>query len=178
MSLRQRQLFHAPSSVIIFGSITNRKNQIEKLSTKAWRYLRRRENLNSKFSASYASARSHGNDWVPLRSGPFQKVVRIGVFTRVRKKSGRLFQNRSKNWAVRKRWTRNRKTGPVQVHFLDVFGFHGWHQAGFYGYLRSMLCRGWDNTEVTKSQRNRRRQRRLQIFLKNFTFVAWNIHVK
>ena len=33
-------------------------------------------------------------------------------------------------------------------------------------------------TEVTKSQRNRRRQRRLQIFLKNFTFEAWNIHVK
>ena len=26
------------------------------------------------------------------------------------------------------------------------------------------------NTEVTRSQRNRRRQRRLQIFLKNFTF--------
>ena len=34
------------------------------------------------------------------------------------------------------------------------------------------------NTEVTKSQRNRRRQRRLQIFLKNFTFEAWKIHVK
>ena len=33
-------------------------------------------------------------------------------------------------------------------------------------------------TEVTKSQCNRRRQRRLQIFLKNFTFEAWIIHVK
>ena len=33
-------------------------------------------------------------------------------------------------------------------------------------------------TEVTKSQRNRRRQRRLQIFLKNFTFEAWKICVK
>ena len=34
------------------------------------------------------------------------------------------------------------------------------------------------NTEVTKSQRNRRRQRRLQIFLKNFTFKVWEIYVK
>ena len=34
------------------------------------------------------------------------------------------------------------------------------------------------NTEVTKSQRNRRRQRRLQIFQKNFTFEAWKINVR
>ena len=33
-----------------------------------------------------------------------------------------------------------------------------------------------DNTKVTKSHRNRRR--RLQIFLKTFTFEAWKIHVK
>ena len=37
---------------------------------------------------------------------------------------------------------------------------------------------GEENTEVTKSQCNRRRQRRLQIFLKSFTFEAWKIHVK
>ena len=35
-----------------------------------------------------------------------------------------------------------------------------------------------NNTEVTKSQRNRRRQRRLQIFLKKFTLEAWKINVK
>ena len=35
-----------------------------------------------------------------------------------------------------------------------------------------------DNTEVTKSQRNRRRQRRLQTFQKNFTFEAWKNNVK
>ena len=35
-----------------------------------------------------------------------------------------------------------------------------------------------DMTEVTKSQRNKRRQRRLQIFPKNFTFEAWKINVK
>ena len=33
-------------------------------------------------------------------------------------------------------------------------------------------------TEVTKSQRNRGQQRRLHIFLKNFTFEAWKSHVK
>ena len=32
------------------------------------------------------------------------------------------------------------------------------------------------NTEVTKSQRNRRRQRRHQIFQKNFVFKAWKIN--
>ena len=38
----------------------------------------------------------------------------------------------------------------------------------------------WDRvrTEVTKSQRNRRRQRRLLIFQKNFTFQAWKIYAK
>ena len=35
-----------------------------------------------------------------------------------------------------------------------------------------------ENTEVTKSQRNRRRQRRFQIFPKNFTCEAWKVHVK
>ena len=33
-------------------------------------------------------------------------------------------------------------------------------------------------TEVTKSQRNRRRQRRLQIFQKNFMFKAGKINAK
>ena len=37
---------------------------------------------------------------------------------------------------------------------------------------------GCVNTEVTKSQRNGRRQRGLQIFLKNFMFEARKIHVK
>ena len=32
--------------------------------------------------------------------------------------------------------------------------------------------------EVTKSQRNRRRQRRLQIFQKKFAFKAWKIKCK
>ena len=46
---------------------------------------------------------SHGYDIVPFHFGPFQKVVRRGVaFTRVRKKSSGPFQNRSRNWAVRK----------------------------------------------------------------------------
>ena len=34
------------------------------------------------------------------------------------------------------------------------------------------------NTEVTKSQRNRQRQRRLKFFCKNFMFEAWKIRVK
>ena len=78
-------------------------------------------------------------------------MVQRGVaFTRVRKKSSSPFQNRSRNWAVRKiepesgtiryrtvsfsceqKWYDilpfcsrvNRKTGPVQVHFPDLFGF-------------------------------------------------------
>ena len=33
-------------------------------------------------------------------------------------------------------------------------------------------------TEVTKSQRNRRRQRRLQIFQKNSVFKDWKINIK
>ena len=46
---------------------------------------------------------SYGYDIVPFHFGPFQKVVRRGVaFTRVRKKSSGPFQNRSRNWAVRK----------------------------------------------------------------------------
>ena len=46
---------------------------------------------------------SHGYDIVPFHFGPFQKVVRRGVaFTRVGKKSSGPFQNRSRNWAVRK----------------------------------------------------------------------------
>ena len=35
-----------------------------------------------------------------------------------------------------------------------------------------------DITEVTKSECNRRWQRKLQIFLKKFTFEAWKINVK
>ena len=34
------------------------------------------------------------------------------------------------------------------------------------------------NTEATKSQRNRRRQGRIEIFLEKITFEAWKIHVK
>ena len=33
-------------------------------------------------------------------------------------------------------------------------------------------------SEVTKSQRNRRRQRRLKIFPKHATFKAWKINIK
>ena len=29
----------------------------------------------------------------------------------------------------------NRRTGPVQVHFPDLFGFCGWHHAGFYDHI-------------------------------------------
>ena len=45
-------------------------------------------------------------------------------------------------------------------------------------FINCLLRVVLNNTEVTKSQRNRRRQRRLQIFLKNFTFEAWKINVK
>ena len=37
---------------------------------------------------------------------------------------------------------------------------------------------GFDISEVTKSQRNRRRQRGLQIFPKNSIFKAWKINIK
>ena len=47
-----------------------------------------------------------------------------------------------------------------------------------YVHIYCLLCVCWIITEVTKSQRNRRRQRRLQIFPKNFTFEAWKINVK
>ena len=42
----------------------------------------------------------------------------------------------------------------------------------------SFIFNGAVITEVTKLQRNRRRQRRLQIFQKNFKFEAWKIDVK
>ena len=46
---------------------------------------------------------SHGYDIVPFHFGLFQKVVQREVaFTRERKKSSGPFQNRSRNWAVRK----------------------------------------------------------------------------
>ena len=62
---------------------------------------------NSKLEISHTRANfrpcSHGYDIVPFHFGPFQNVVRRGVaFTRVRKKSSGPFQNRSRNWAVRK----------------------------------------------------------------------------
>ena len=42
--------------------------------------------------------------------------------------------------------------------------------------LRDMLV--LDISKVLKSERNRGRQRRLQIFQKNFAFKAWEINVK
>ena len=42
--------------------------------------------------------------------------------------------------------------------------------------LRDMLV--LDTSKVSKSERNRRPQRRLQIFQKNFAFKAWKINVK
>ena len=77
-------------------------------------------------------------------------------------KSSGPFQNRSRNWEVRKSEPEtgtiryrtvpfsceqkrydivpfcsrvNRKTGPVQVHFLDLFGFYGLDQAGFHDHI-------------------------------------------
>ena len=44
--------------------------------------------------------------------------------------------------------------------------------------LSQLLFLIYVNTDVTKSRRNRRRQRRLQIFQKNFTFENWKINVK
>ena len=48
----------------------------------------------------------------------------------------------------------------------------------FRSLSRELVATNADITEVMKSQRNRRRQRRLQIFQKNFTFKASKINVK
>ena len=48
----------------------------------------------------------------------------------------------------------------------------------FYIKEIKLGCSKADISEVTKSQRNRRRQPRIQIFFKKSTFKAWKVNVR
>ena len=61
----------------------------------------------------------------------------------------------------------------TRMGYISLFKFKLFDQ-----FNTPKLPQIFDIAEVTKSQCNRRRQRRLQIFLKHFTFKAWKIHVK